>query len=115
MEDWKQLLGQAFGIDPETAQPDETHNDERPADALAQQGKSMVNIVFEKKGRAGKQATIITDLLADDEALKRLASELKQHCSTGGSARGGEILLQGDCRDKALEWLRERGFKARII
>ena len=97
MEDWKQRLGQAFGIDPEAARASAPQGEEAPADALAQQGKAMVNIVLEKKGR------------------KQLASELKQHCGTGGSARGGEILLQGDCRDKALQWLRERGFKARII
>lgn len=115
MEDWKQRLGQAFGIDPEAARASAPQGEEVPADALAQQGKAMVNIVLEKKGRAGKQATIITELLADDDALKQLASKLKQHCGTGGSARGGEILLQGDCRDKALQWLRERGFKARII
>ena len=83
--------------------------------SLTAHGKAMVNIVLERKGRAGKQATIITDLLADDEAVKDLARALKQHCGTGGSARGGEILLQGDFRNKALQWLQQQGFKARII
>ncbi len=113
MEDWKDKLGAAFGI----TTPDEPqgqHNEPR-IDALTAQGKAMVNIVLERKGRAGKQATIITDLLADDEAVKDLARALKQHCGTGGSARGGEILLQGDFRNKALQWLQQQGFKARII
>ena len=113
MEDWKDKLGAAFGITPPD-EPQEQHNEPR-IDALTAQGKAMVNIVLERKGRAGKQATIITDLLADDEAVKNLARALKQHCGTGGSARGGEILLQGDFRNKAHQWLQQQGFKARII
>ena len=65
--------------------------------------------------RNGKKATIIANLQLDDDTLKKLAAELKRSCSVGGSARGGEILIQGDMRDKVLKFLTNQGFKARII
>ena len=115
-EDWKAALGAAFNSNPEEA----THEaDEVPAevaaDALAEQGKQMLNVMLDKRNRNGKRVTLVTDFVGSDEALKSLAKELKQHCGVGGSARGGEILIQGDFRDKVLAFLKATGFKARII
>ena len=115
-EDWKAALGAAFNYNPEEA----THEaDEMPAevaaDALAEQGKQMLNVMLDKRNRNGKRVTLVTDFVGSDEALKSLAKELKQHCGVGGSARGGEILIQGDFRDKVLAFLKAKGFKARII
>lgn len=115
MMDWKDKLGAAFNVPVSDDNSPETPEAAAPADALTQQGKQMINIILEKKGRAGKQATIVTDLKLDDEALKDLASDLKRHCGVGGSARGGEILIQGDARNKVLDFLKGKGFKARII
>ena len=84
-------------------------------DALQQQGKRVLDIVLERKGRAGKQATIVTGFACDDGALKEVASQLKRHLGVGGSARGGEILIQGDFRQRVLDNLIAMGFKARII
>jgi len=115
-QDWKQALGNAFNL----PQPDNNTPTPPPAeaprgDALQQQGKQRVDIVLERKGRAGKQATIITGLVADDDAVKQLASTLKRQLGVGGSARGGEILIQGDFRQRVLEALLRQGFNARII
>ena len=115
-EDWKAALGAAFNYHPDEA----THEaDEMPAevaaDALAEQGKQMLNVMLDKRNRNGKRVTLVTDFVGSDEALKSLAKELKQHCGVGGSARGGEILIQGDFRDKVLAFLKAKGFKARII
>lgn len=115
LQDWKDKLGAAFNVPVTDSESEAVAQPEAPADALTQQGKEMINIVLEKKGRNGKQATIVTDLKLDDEALKDLASELKRHCGVGGSARGGEILIQGDARNKVLAYLKGKGFKARII
>lgn len=118
MQDWKELLGATFHVEVPT---EEELNQKKEAeqapkgDALAQQGKQQVNVLLDKKGRNGKKVTLITDLLCSDEALKELAAELKRHCGVGGSARGGEILLQGDFREKALQFLKAKGFKSRII
>lgn len=117
MDDWREKLGAAFGIDAEATCHEastSTESDE-PCDALEAQGKALLDIVLDRKGRKGKQATIIAGFKCDEAALKTLASELRHSLGTGGSARGGEILLQGDYRERALALLRERGFKARII
>ena len=114
--DWKEALGKAFDVtvpDENTA-PAEA---EAPArgDALQQQGKQMLDIVLERKGRAGKQATIVTGFACDEAALKEVASQLKSHLGVGGSARGGEILIQGDFRQRVLDKLLAMGFKARVV
>lgn len=79
-------------------------NKEKPGRKLA--------LFYEKKGRAGKPATIIAGFDEDDdtEALE-VARTLKQKLGCGGSARGGEILLQGDRREQARRLLRDLGFK----
>lgn len=74
-----------------------------------------LDIILEKKGRGGKQATIISGWQDSDEALLDLAATLKKRLATGGSARGGEILIQGDRRKETLALLTELGYKARII
>ncbi len=112
--DWKDKLGAAFGVDVPTSEEiaaERAAQDNAPrGDALKQQGKDVVHVVIERKGRAGKVATIIVDLKCDDEALKALASQLKQQLGVGGSARGGEILIQGDHRDRVMQILRSKGF-----
>ena len=117
--DWKDALGQAFNVPvPDSNDADNAQNDEQApdkGDALSQQGKTRLDIVLERKGRAGKQATIVTGFTCDDEALKQVASKLKSSLGVGGSARGGEILIQGDFRQRVLDLLQQMGFKARII
>lgn len=115
-DDWKAALGAAFNYNPEEATHEATEEpSDAPADALAEQGKQMLNVMLDKRNRNGKRVTLVTDFVGSDEALKSLAKELKQHCGVGGSARGGEILIQGDFRDKVLAFLKAKGFKARII
>ena len=115
--DWKDALGKAFNMPvPEDNQTDEQQPQaEDRGDALQQQGKTRLDIVLEKKGRGGKQATIVTGFTCDDAALKEVASRLKRSLGVGGSARGGEILIQGDFRQRVLDELTAMGFKARII
>ena len=113
--DWRDLLGSAFGVVPDTTPPEQQTTDNPSASALDQQGRKPVSILLDKKGRSGKQATLVVDLTIDDDSLKDLARRLKQHCGVGGSARGGEILLQGDMRQAARDFLAANGFKARII
>lgn len=70
-------------------------------------GKLAVSI--EKKGRAGKTATIISGFTVSQERLEEIAAKLKQKLGTGGSARGGEILIQGDRRQDVITQLKALG------
>jgi len=115
--DWKDALGKAFNMPvPEAGSSSDEPQQPQPAgDAVEQQGKTRLDVVLERKGRGGKQATIVTGFTCDDDALKQVASRLKRSLGVGGSARGGEILIQGDFRQRVLDELIAMGFKARII
>lgn len=77
--------------------------------------KEPLNMIMERKGRGGKTATVIEGFLCNEEELKEIAALLKKKIGVGGSARGGEILLQGDWRIKAGEILKELGYKVKGI
>ena len=109
--DWKDALGKAFNLPvPDSSEAEEAVDTTR-SNALQQQGKRPLNIVLERKGRGGKQATIVIGFVAEDEEVKEVASQLKRILGVGGSARGGEILIQGDCRERVAGELRKMGFK----
>lgn len=77
--------------------------------------KQSFEIKLDKKGRCGKQATIIYGFEGSDEELKQLAADLKKACGAGGSARGGEILVQGDFRKKCADYLEAMGHKVKCF
>ena len=108
--DWKEKLGLAFNINPE-----DVKQDEEPEVVEDKPCTQRLDVMLDKRNRNGKKVTLVVNFDGSDDALKILAKELKQHCGVGGSARGGEILIQGDFREKILEYLKSKGYKARII
>ncbi|MEJ2003485.1 MAG: translation initiation factor [Cyclobacteriaceae bacterium] len=76
-------------------------------------GDQSLRIQYETKGRGGKQVTLIKGFVGDDEDLKSLAKSLKSYCGVGGSAKNGEIILQGDFREKARDFLSKEGYGVR--
>ena len=109
--DWKEKLGMAFNVDPASVQ-----NEPEEAPAVEEKKCTQrLDVMLDKRNRNGKKVTLIVNFDGSEDALKQLAKELKQHCGVGGSARGGEILIQGDFREKILAYLKDNGYKARII
>lgn len=70
---------------------------------------------LEKKGRGGKTAIIIKGFEGPEEDLKELGKQLKAHCATGGSVKDGEIIIQGNMRDKAMDFLKKKGYAVKRV
>jgi translation initiation factor 1 len=75
--------------------------------------QQKLRIRLETKHRGGKAATVISGFIGRDEDLEDLSKKLKTHCGTGGSAKDGEIIIQGDQRPKVLAWLLQQGYPAK--
>jgi translation initiation factor 1 len=72
-----------------------------------------LKVWLDKKNRNGKVVTLVTDFIGSGSDLKDLEKKLKNLCGTGGSSKDGEILIQGDHRDKIVNWLTANGYKAK--
>ncbi|EHQ41660.1 MULTISPECIES: translation initiation factor [Myroides] len=70
---------------------------------------------LDKKNRGGKVATIIKGFEGNEDDLKTLAKDLKTLCGVGGSAKDGEIIIQGNFRDKIMEYLQKKGYKVKRV
>ena len=73
--------------------------------------QQKLKVRLDTKHRAGKAVTLIEGFIGKEEDLQELSKKLKNFCGTGGSAKDGEIIIQGDQREKVMQWLIRNGYK----
>lgn len=101
------LSGLVYSTDP-NFKIEEDDNMEEQTILPAEQ---KIKIRLDKKHRGGKVVTLIENFIGTNADKEDIGKKLKTVCGTGGSVKDGEILVQGDNRDKVLQWLLKNGFK----
>lgn len=107
--DWKKRLGVVFSTNPDFTYEEET--EQEPA-TLAPEKQNLI-VSIDRKGRGGKQVTLVTGFVGTADDLSELGRTLKVKCGVGGSAKDGEITIQGDFRDRVTALLKEMGYKVK--
>lgn len=97
--------GFVFSTDPNFRFEEE--REERETLPPAQQN---LRVTLETKHRAGKTVTLIDGFVGTDDDAEKLGKQLKNLCGTGGSVKDGEIIVQGDHREKVLQFLIKNGY-----
>lgn len=105
--DWKEMLGQ-LREDPSLPAGDDVA---QPVPEPLPKKKDTLRVIVDKKGRKGKIATIVEGFTVSDEEVAEIAASLKKRLGTGGSSRGGEILIQGNVTDRVREFLSAEGYR----
>lgn len=82
-------------------------------ETLPPQQQNLI-IMLDSRNRKGKQVTLIKGFVGNQNDILKLAKELKTFCGSGGSVKNGEILIQGDFREKVLHYMLNKGYKAKI-
>ena len=107
--DWKSRLGVVYSTNPdfqyETAGTEEAET--LPPD------KQRLIVAIDRRNRGGKQVTLVTGFVGTADDLKELGKTRKTRCGVGGTAKDGEITIQGDFRDKVTALLKEMGYNAK--
>ena len=107
--DWKKRLGVVFSTNPDFAY---TEQQEEVQQTLEPSRQKLV-VSIDRRCRAGKQVTLVSGFVGSDEDLAELGRKLKIKCGVGGTAKNGEITIQGDFRDRITSLLNEMGYRAK--
>jgi len=107
--DWKDRLGVVFSTNPDFQY---TTAQESEAETLPPSGQRLI-VGIDRRNRGGKQVTLVSGFVGRAEDLKELGRTLKTRLGVGGSAKDGEITIQGDFRDKVTELLKSLGYNAK--
>jgi translation initiation factor 1 len=91
--------------------PDFSFEEENNYQETLEPKLQKLKVKLDTKQRAGKAVTLIEGFAGKKEDLEELGKKLKSFCGTGGSAKDGEIIVQGDQREKVVQWLIKNGYK----
>ena len=103
----KNRVGVVFSTNPEF---NYEYEDDGAVETL-EPSKQKLTVRIDRHARGGKQVTLVTGFVGTDDDLAELGKKLKSRCGVGGSAKDGEIIIQGDLRDKVIELLQADGYR----
>jgi len=109
--DWKKRDGIVYSTSTDFGY---SYQQEESANTLPSQQQNL-KVLLDKSMRAGKQVTLVTGFVGKTGDLEVLGKHLKTKCGVGGSVKDGEIIIQGDHRDKIVQLLTKEGYKAKRI
>ena len=102
------LGGLVYSTDPNFKLPE----DEGGEQETMEPSQQKLKIRLDTKHRAGKAVTLVEGFIGTTDDMEELGKKLKSFCGTGGSVKDGEIIVQGDNREKILQWLQKNGYKS---
>lgn len=103
----KNRVGVIFSTNPEF---NYEYEDDGAVETL-EPSKQKLTVRIDRHARGGKQVTLVTGFVGTDDDLAELGKKLKSRCGVGGTAKDGEIIIQGDFRDKVIELLQADGYR----
>lgn len=107
--DWKKREGVVYSTDPEYAYAKRG----APEPETPEPSRQRLVVAIDRRNRGGKQVTLVSGFVGTQEDLAALGRTLKVKCGVGGTAKDGEITIQGDLRDKVTALLKGMGYNAK--
>ncbi|WP_370795740.1 translation initiation factor [Bacteroides stercorirosoris] len=104
--DWKERLNVVYSTNPDYSYEREDSEEQVSLEASRQK----LRVQLDRKNRGGKVVTLVTGFVGTENDLKELGKLLKSKCGVGGSTKDGEIIVQGDFKQKVLELLKKEGY-----
>lgn len=108
--DWKKRLGVVYSTNPDFSYEE---SEEAEETVTLEPSRQKLTVTIDRRQRAGKQVTLVTGFKGTQDDLAALGKTLKVKCGVGGTAKDGEITIQGDLRDKVTALLNDMGYKAK--
>jgi len=110
-QDWKDRLDVVYSTNPDFKYSKE---EEELLETLPP-AKQTLKVSIDRKQRKGKSVTLVEGFIGSEDDLKELSKVLKTKCGVGGSAKEGEIIIQGEFKQKVGELLSQLGYKVKYI